>query len=142
MKSQSNEYPSVIQKLDSNSFAFNYNIQESKVEDSEGKLNTVYTYDQVIVNASTIDKDDIMDLIKNISKYHIEEEGGFPNENMRTTANIGAKGSCVIPVDLEKNVIWLHHFLFEDQEYTVTDRVKEYSKHIEEETYEYLHKKQ
>ena len=60
MKSQSNEYPSVIQKLDSNSFAFNYNVKESKVEDSEGKLNTVYTYDQVIVNASTIDKDDII----------------------------------------------------------------------------------
>ena len=60
MKSQSNEYPSVIQKLDSNSFAFNYNVKESKVEDSEGKLNTVYTYDQVIVNALTIDKDDII----------------------------------------------------------------------------------
>ena len=29
MKSQSNEYPSVIQKLDSNSFAFNYNVKES-----------------------------------------------------------------------------------------------------------------
>lgn len=91
---------------------------------------------------TSIDKEDILDLIKNISKYHISEEGGFPNENMRTTGNIGAKGSCVIPVNLESNVVWLHQFLFEDQEYTVTDRVKEYSKHIEEETYEYLHKKQ
>ena len=60
MKSQSNEYPSVIQKLDSNSFAFNYNVKESEVEDNEGNLITVYTYDQVIVNASTIDKDDII----------------------------------------------------------------------------------
>ena len=119
-------------------------LKAIEAQAKKADLNTLTkVFNEVIDDVYTsIDKDDIMDLIKNISKYHIEEEGGFPNENMRTTANIGAKGSCVIPVDLEKNVIWLHHFLFEDQEYTVTDRVKEYSKHIEEETYEYLHKKQ
>lgn len=56
MKSQSNEYPSVIQKLDNNTFAFNYNIVESKDEED----NITYTYDQVIVNSSSVDKDDII----------------------------------------------------------------------------------
>lgn len=56
MKSQSNEYPSVIQKLDNNTFAFNYNIIESKDEED----NITYIYDQVIVNSSSVDKDDII----------------------------------------------------------------------------------
>ena len=56
MKSQSNEYPSVIQKLDNNTVAFNYNIVESKDEED----NITYTYDQVIVNSSSVDKDDII----------------------------------------------------------------------------------
>ena len=52
--------------------------------------------------------------------------------------NIGAKGSCVIPTDLESNVVWLHQFLFDDEDYTVTESVKEYGKQIETETSAYL----
>ena len=35
MNSQSNEYPSIIQKLDKNTFAFNYNVQEQVNENNE-----------------------------------------------------------------------------------------------------------
>ena len=89
---------------------------------------------------TSIDSKDILDLIGNIAKYSIVEEAGFPQEDLRTTGNIGAKGSCVIPQDLESNVIWLHQFLFDDDDYTVTDSVKEYGSVIEAETSQYLRK--
>ena len=44
----------------------------------------------------------------------------------------------MVPLDLESNVVWLHQFLFGDEDYTVTDSVKEYGKQIEAETAPYL----
>lgn len=89
---------------------------------------------------TSLSNDDILELLKNIANYSIVEEAGFPEETMRTVANIGAKGSSVIPLDLEKNVVWLHQFLFEEDGYTVTDSVREYSKKIAEETTPYINK--
>lgn len=89
---------------------------------------------------TSLDEEDILELIKNIANYHIADEGGFPQETQRTVANIGAKGSCVIPTDLESNVVWLHQFLFEDENYTVTDSVKEYSKQVKTDTTPYINK--
>lgn len=59
---------------------------------------------------------------------------------MRTTANIGSKGSSVIPLNLEDNVVWLHQFLFEDKDYKVTDSVREYSQKIASDTTPYIKK--
>lgn len=81
---------------------------------------------------------DILALLKNIGDFRISEEAGFPAESLRTTASLGATGSCVIPLDLEKNVIWLHHFLFEDETYTVTENVLEYTRQIEADTAKYI----
>ena len=89
---------------------------------------------------TSLDSKDILDLLSNIANYRIVDEGGFPEETMRDTGNIGAKGSCVIPVDLESNVVWLHQFLFDDANYTVTDSVKEYSRKINADTSPYLNK--
>lgn len=89
---------------------------------------------------TSLNEDDILELLKNISNYRIVEEGGFPEESMRTTANIGAKGSCVIPMNLEENVVWLHQFLFEDEEYSVTDSVVEYSNKVNKDTAQYVNK--
>lgn len=89
---------------------------------------------------TSLDSEDILELLENINDYQIVEEGGFPEESMRTTANIGAKGSCVIPVNLEQNVVWLHHFLFEDEDYTVTDNIKEYNTKIESDTSPYINR--
>ena len=87
---------------------------------------------------TSLSKDDIMELISNITKYKIVDEGGFPEESMRTTANLGAKGSSVIPVDLESNVVWLHQFLFDDTDYEVTDSVREYGQKIKDDTAKYI----
>jgi len=87
---------------------------------------------------TSLDSKDILELLKNISNYSIVAEDGFPQENMRGNANVGAYGACVIPLSLEDNVVWLHKFLFGDDEYTVTDSVKEYSQKIQSDTAPYL----
>ncbi len=79
---------------------------------------------------TSLDKNDIMKLLENIANYRIVDEGGFPDANMRTAAKLPAKGDCVIPMDLEKNVIWLHQFFFEDKNYEVTSNIHEYNEQI------------
>lgn len=87
---------------------------------------------------TSLDSGDILDLLADIGNYSIVAEDAIPQENLRTGGNIGAKGSCVIPNSLEDNVIWLHEFLFGDENYVVTESVKEYQKQIEADTSPYL----
>ena len=62
-------------------------------------------------------------------------QNGFPQEDDRIQANLGgALGDCVVPRDLTDNVVWLHAFLFGDENYAVSDTVKEFSSHISEMT--------
>uniref|UniRef100_UPI004055B00B LCP family protein n=1 Tax=Acetatifactor sp. TaxID=1872090 RepID=UPI004055B00B len=89
---------------------------------------------------TSLDSDTILDLLGNIANYQIVDEGGFPEESMRTVANIGSKGSSVIPMDLEANVVWLHQFLFDDMDYTVTESVREYGEQIRQDTAPYINK--
>ncbi len=99
----------------------------------------VKVFNDVIGDVYTsISSDTILELIGNIANYQIVDQGGFPEESMRTVANVGAKGSSVIPLDLESNVVWLHQFLFDDQNYEVTDSVREYSEKIKSDTTPYL----
>lgn len=87
---------------------------------------------------TSLDEKDILALMKNIADYQIVEESGFPEKSMLTTANIGAKGNCVIPLDLKENVAWLHGFLFEEEDYVATVNVQEYGQKIEEDTIRYI----
>lgn len=97
----------------------------------ESAIDDIYT---------SLDEKDILALLKNIANYRIVEEAGFPQESMRITANIGATGNCVIPTDLESNVVWLHQFLFEDQVYAVTENVLEYGERIAADTEPYINR--
>ena len=92
-------------------------------------LNYVYT---------SLDETDIFDLLKNINNYTIVDEGGFPTEEMRTSDTIGSDGSCVIPLNLEDNVIWLHEFLFNEEDYEVSSTVQECNDKIRQNTSKYL----
>lgn len=87
---------------------------------------------------TSLNSDDILEMLGKIADYRITEEAGFPSETLRKTGKIGAKGDCVIPAKLEDNVIWLHSFLFGDENYQVTDNIKEYDRKIEEETSKYI----
>ena len=92
-------------------------------------FNKVYT---------SLDISEILELLGEISKYEIVDQAGFPEDNMRETGTIGSKGSCVVPVDLEENVAWLHEFLFEDEAYTPSEQVQEYSEKIKADTSGYI----
>ena len=88
-------------------------------------------FDKAIGDIYTnINTDTIKELLGNIANYSIVEEGGFPNEELRANANLGAHGACVVPNDLVANVEWLHKFFFEDEEYSVSDSVKEINEKI------------
>lgn len=112
-------------------------IQDKAKESDAATLVKVFT--KVINNVYTsISQEDILAMLKEVANYSIVDEGGFPHQDLRTVGDIGTKGSCVIPVDLEKNVQWLHEFLFDDTQYTVSADVKEYSERIKEETTPYI----
>lgn len=79
--------------------------------------------------ATNLDKDEILDLAKDIFSYDIIEQTGFPFEKVAQKYN---KVSYVFPVQLEENVIKLHQLLFKDEAYTPSAMVKEYSEYIEQ----------
>lgn len=83
---------------------------------------------------TSLDLSEIISLLADVTNYSITETAGFPREENRTTGKLGAKGDCVIPVNLEENVKWLHQFLFNDYEYTPSAMVQECSKKIEADT--------
>ncbi|MCM1386086.1 MAG: LCP family protein [Bacillus sp. (in: Bacteria)] len=89
---------------------------------------------------TSLDLDEIVALLGDVTKYNIVETSGFPQEGYRETATIGAKGSCVIPIDLEENVKWLHQFLFDEYDYTPSSMVQECSRKIEADTSSYIRK--
>lgn len=86
---------------------------------------------------TSLDLTEIVELLADVANYNITETGGFPYEDYRKTGTIGTKGSCVVPVDLEQNVKWLHQFLFNDYEYEPSGMVKECSEKIKADTGSY-----
>ncbi|MCM1174452.1 MAG: LCP family protein [Blautia sp.] len=83
---------------------------------------------------TSLDLEEIVELLADVGNYTITETAGFPRDENRTTGKLGTKGDCVIPVNLEENVKWLHQFLFNDYEYTPSDMVRECSRQIESDT--------
>ena len=82
--------------------------------------------------------DEIIDLLKDITSYSIVDEAGFPTEGKITTGTIGSAGSCVIPLDLEDNVVWLHSFLFNESDYKPSSNVADFSSVIKSDTSPYI----
>lgn len=82
--------------------------------------------------ATSVDLQDIIQLLGNVGKYHIGETGGFPFA--RGDANMGRKGACVIPQTLESNVTELHQFLYGQENYTPSESVKTISAKISSDT--------
>lgn len=87
---------------------------------------------------TSLDLSEILDILSNITKYQIVDEGGFPDADMRGGGTIGNKGSCVVPLTLENNVVWLHEFLFGEKNYEPSSTVKTCSQQIINETGQYL----
>lgn len=76
----------------------------------------------------TMDVEDLIEIARNIKKYNISATAGFPF--VREEANMGRNGACVIPSTLESNVEELHRFLYDDEDYACSGRVREISREI------------
>ena len=108
-------------------------IMEKAKQASPATLNKIL--DKVLPYVSTsLDVDEMVAVLGEVGKYNIVAKDGFPFEEYRATGNLGSKGSCVIPVDLKANVAKLHDFLFESEEYVMSEQVQEYSQKISADT--------
>ncbi len=87
---------------------------------------------------TSLDVNEILSVLGSVAGYNMVESDGFPFEGGRAGANVGSKGSCVIPIDLEENVRQLHHVLYPEERYTPSAQVELIDKEIKEQTGEYL----
>lgn len=72
---------------------------------------------------------EIASLALKAMRFNISETNGFPNDQYRAVGYIGDQ-SCVIPVHLTDNVVWLHQYLFNDRAYQVSSTVQEISDQV------------
>lgn len=83
--------------------------------------------------ATNMSNGDILSFAKDLTKYELTDNIGFPLANQ--TPTLGSKGSVVVPADLLSNVKFLHEFLYpEDEEYSPSDEVQRISSAISAET--------
>lgn len=95
----------------------------------------IKAFDGVTDSISTsLDAEEIASLIKDVGKYNIVASDGFPFATNRETGKVGSKGSCVIPNNLEQNVVLLQEFLFGNSSYEPSTEVKNYSSKISSDT--------
>ncbi|MBR1440233.1 MAG: LCP family protein [Lachnospiraceae bacterium] len=87
---------------------------------------------------TSMDLTELLDIAKDISSYSIIGDDGFPNESMRTTGTLGSVGSSVIAKDIESNVVWLHGFLFGEENYEPSSDVKKISQEASSKVATYL----
>lgn len=80
---------------------------------------------------------EIINVLGSVAGYNIVASDGFPFADGRTGANVGSKGSCVIPDDLEENVIKLHELLYPETAYKPSRQVSSISDEIDALTAEY-----
>ena len=108
-------------------------IMEKAKGASPATLNKIL--DQVLPYVSTsLDVEEMVSVLGEVTKYNIVGKDGFPFTQYRSTGNLGSKGSCVIPVDLKTNVVELHKFLFEAEDYEISSEVESYSQKISADT--------
>lgn len=86
---------------------------------------------------TSLSVNEILSVLGSVAGYDVVVSDGFPFEEYRTGANIGSKGSCVIPDNLEENVMHLHELLYPEEQYTPSKQVQTISAEIEEQTREF-----
>lgn len=86
---------------------------------------------------TSLNVNEIISVLGSVAGYNIVASDGFPFEENRTGATVGSKGSCVIPDDLEENVIALHKLLYPETNYKPSRQVLSISGEIDALTLEY-----
>ncbi|MDO4329010.1 MAG: LCP family protein [Lachnospiraceae bacterium] len=99
----------------------------------QADFNTLKTIAGTVIPeiSTSIGIEDVIPLAKNVKRYHLGQTAGFPFA--KTTAMVG-KMDCVIPMTLESNVVLLHQFLFDTENYQPSASVKTISGIISEKT--------
>lgn len=87
---------------------------------------------------TSLDVKEILNVLGSVAGYRVTASDGFPFEGGRAGANVGSKGSCVIPMDLEENVRQLHQVLYPAEAYVPSGEVLRISDEIKEQTNEFL----
>lgn len=87
---------------------------------------------------TSIDISEILSLLSDLASYTVIDEGGFPSSEYRTGATIGGIGDSVICKDLEEAVVDFHKRFFADEEYQVSEQLKEISSTIHSNTDAYV----
>ena len=80
---------------------------------------------------------EILSVLGSVAGYNVVASDGFPFADSRVGATVGSRGSCVVPDDLEENVIALHEILYPEQDYQPSRQVVSISDEIEELTDKY-----
>ena len=80
---------------------------------------------------------EIVSVLGSVTGYNVVASDGFPFEDSRVGATVGSKGSCVIPDNLEDNVIELHELLYPEMTYKPSKQVNSISVEIDTLTAEY-----
>ena len=72
---------------------------------------------------------ELTELAADSGSYSVTDTAGVPQENLRTDAIVNEQ-DCIIPVTLADNVVWLHNYLFGEENYQVSDTVQTISGQI------------
>lgn len=76
---------------------------------------------------TSVGVDNLAGMAKNAKKYYISQTSGFPFSYQEI--KIGKK-ACVVPTTLESNVVQLHSFLYNTENYVPSENLKSISSHI------------
>lgn len=82
--------------------------------------------------ATNMTVDQLLAIAADGLSYNIVGTSGFPFDVV--TDSVGSAGSCVVPVDMEKNVTQLHNYLFEATDYQPSETVVKISDKIKNDT--------
>lgn len=110
----------------------------------EAKKLEITTLTKIVRNVvgdfyTSIDLEEIIELVSDLGSYTLIDEGGFPMKEYLITGSLGkGVGDSVVCTDLEAAVSELHKIFFDEQDYEPSETVKEISDVIYKNTSKYI----
>ena len=75
--------------------------------------------------ATSLSSSELLELIIKAGSLDLAGTGGLPLEEYRSFGSSYEEGEYVLPYDLEDNVRWLHEFLFDEKDYSLSEEAME-----------------
>ena len=80
--------------------------------------------------ATSLSTTELLNLIMKASNLKLAGTGGLPQEEYRGFGSTYEDGEFILPLDLEKNIRWLHSFLFGEENYIISEEAAERNEYI------------